>query len=112
MSDTDMAAQGPLDRGVRRRGRVCQKLAALLQKSFPKKGTLALTWSADWLYPATGAWRTNTMLDCWRWEGYARHYREDGSYMTVMEVGSYTTMTELIKADRLCISPDGSVWAE
>lgn len=101
----------PLDHNVRRRGRVCQKLAELLQKNFPARGELALTWDAAWLRPATGAYRTNQMLDCWRWEGEARHYRADGSYFVAVEVGGYTTMTELIKAEKLKIHADGEVTA-
>lgn len=105
-------AEGSLDRNVRRRGRVCQKLAALLQENFPMKGDLALTWSAEWLYPATGAYRTNQMLDCWRWEGCARHYRPDGTWFVALDVGGYTTMTELIKAKQLRIDSTGEVTPE
>jgi len=97
-------AARPLDPPAQRLGRVREKLAALLQKSFPDKDGFALTWRAEWLYPATGSYRTNYMLDCWRWEGFARHYRPDGSYMTMMSVGSYETMSALIKADKLTIS--------
>lgn len=94
---------------ARNPGRICVKLAKLLQASFPVQGSLALTWSAEWLYPATGAYRTNQMLDVYRWEGFARHYREDGSYMTVVSVGSYETMTNLVKFNTLTISASGEV---
>lgn len=99
----------PLTSIVRRHGRVRQKLAALLQENFPRKGDLSLTWSAEWLYPATGAYRTNQRLDCWRWEGAARHYRPDGTWFVALCVGGYTTMTELIKARELRIDGTGEV---
>lgn len=93
-------------------GRTRQKLAKLLQENFPvSAGGLALTWEASDLHPATGAYRTNVMLDTWRWEGYARHYRPDGSHWMVLSVGSYTPMTELIKSKHLAISRDGEVSA-
>lgn len=92
-------------------GRTRVRLAKLLQASFPYKGTLALTWKPEKLYPATGAYRTNQMLDCWRWEGFGVHVRPDGSEQVVMEVGSYDTMTELVKAERLKIDSTGEVSA-
>lgn len=91
-------------------GRVRVKLAKLLQTSFPEAaGGLHLTWEPEHLYPATGSYRTNVMLDCMRWEGFARHYRADGSYFTVWGVGSYIPMSQLIKAERLEISESGEV---
>ncbi len=91
-------------------GRVRRKLAALLQKNFPvSAGGLALTWEPDQLYPATGSYRTNWMLDCARWEGFARHYRTDGTYWTVLDVHSYEPMSELIKSDKLTIAGNGEV---
>jgi hypothetical protein len=95
-----MAAKAP--------GKVREKLAQLLQKSFPTKGEFALTWRAEWLHPAAGAYRTSG-IDCFRWEGSARHFREDGTFYTAMSVGSYETMTSLIKANRLRISSSGEV---
>lgn len=92
-----------------RPGRIRIRLAKLLQASFPYKGTLALTWKPEKLYPATGAYRTDQMLDCWRWEGFGVHLRPDGSELTAMDVGSYYTMSELVKAKRLAISSGGEV---
>ncbi len=86
-------------------------MAKLLQASFPRQGTLELTWRPENLRPATGAWRTNQMLDCWRWEGYGIHVRQDGSELVVMEVGSYDTMTELVKAKSLKVSQTGEISA-
>lgn len=91
-------------------GRVRVKLAALLQRSFPVgDGGLKLSWEPEQLYPATGSYRTNVTLDCMRWEGFARHYREDGSFFTVWNVCSYVPMSELIKAQELTISENGEV---
>lgn len=85
-------------------GRTRKELAKLLQKSFPQSASgLDLTWEASQLFPATGAHRTNASIDCGRWEGFARHYRSDGSFYTALSVGSYHTMTELIKAKRLTL---------
>ena len=92
-------------------GRTRVRLAKLLQASFPYKGSLALTWKPEKLYPATGAHRTNQMLDCWRWEGFGVHVRPDGSEQVVMEVGSYDTMTALVKAKALRVSPTGEISA-
>ena len=91
-------------------GRVRAKLAALLQKSFPEgAGGLSLTWEADQLYPATGRYRTDWRMDCARWEGFARHYRPDGTFWTVFSVHSYFPMSELIRASSLIISSTGEI---
>lgn len=84
-------------------GRVRVKLAAKLQENFPTYGGLEITWSADQLYPAQGAWRTNTNIDCWAWNGFAKHYREDGSSFPVLSVGGYTTMSALLRAEKLTL---------
>lgn len=91
-------------------GRVRRALAALLQKSFPDTSAgLKLTWEAEQVYPATGRYRTDWRLDCARWEAFARHYRDDGTYFNVWSVHSYATMTELIKCKALEMSPDGEI---
>lgn len=91
-------------------GRVCKAMAALLQKSFPETATgLKLTWEPELVYPATGRYRTDWRMDCARWEAFARHYREDGSYYVVWTVHSYATMTECVKRGELEISPNGEV---
>lgn len=91
-------------------GRVRVKLAALLQKNFPVSANgLTLTWEPEQLYPATGRYRTDWRMDCARWEGFARHYRPDGTFWTVLTVHSYTPMSKLIKASVLTISASGEV---
>lgn len=90
-------------------GRTRRKLAELLQVSFPYRGQLPLIWRPEWLYPATGAWRTNYMLDCWRWEGFAYYAKQDGSLSAAWSVGSYHPMSELIKYKRLYVS-DGEIY--
>lgn len=96
---------------MRKFGRTREKLAELLQKSFPDHNGLALTWKPDWLYAATGAYRSRG-IDCYRWEGFGRHVRSDGTSFAVMSVGSYITMTELIKAKRLRISGSDEIFAD
>lgn len=92
-------------------GRVRQKLARLLQDNFPvSTGGLALTWEPEHLHPATGRYRTDWRMDCARWEGFARHYRCDGTFWTVLNVHSYTPMSELIKANQLTVSATGEVF--
>lgn len=92
-------------------GMVRSRLAKLLQNSFPETPLgVKLTWSADWLYPATGSYRTNVALDCARWEGFARHYRDDGSFYTAWSVYAYSTMSELIKYKKLGISNNGEIF--
>jgi hypothetical protein len=85
-------------------GKVRKALAKLLQKSFPEHNGLALTWEPENIYPATGYWRTDPYVDCFRWEGFGRHYRQDGTYFTLVSLGSYETMTELCKAKKLIFS--------
>lgn len=79
-----------------------QRLAALLQKSFPDRNGLPVVWPVDEIYPATGAWRTNVNLDVWRWSAYAHYVGPDGKECgTAYAVGSYATITELIKFKEL-----------
>lgn len=100
-----------VERPVRQVGRVRIKLAALLQKSFPvSSGGLTLTWEPTNLFPATGRYRTDWRMDCARWEGAARHYREDGTFWTVTTVHSYYPMRDLIRATELDVSTSGEVF--
>lgn len=91
-------------------GRVRKKLAKLLQENFPTTPLgVELTWRPEKLYPATGSYRTNVRLDCWRWEGFAVHIRQDGTEYTALAVGGYTKMSELIKEKELEILSGGEV---
>lgn len=93
-------------------GKTRIRLAKLLQENFPiSGGGLALTWEPENLYPATGSYRTNINIDCCRWEGFAQHYRPDGSYFHAVAVHSYSTMTELLKSKHLQILSSGDVAA-
>lgn len=84
-----------------------QRLAKLLQASFPDRNGLPVVWAVDEIYPAQGAWRSNTMLDVWRWNAYARYVDERGQFRGVAyAVGSYATITELIKAKALELHGD------
>lgn len=97
---------------TKKSGTTVTKLAALLQKSFPKMGEYALTWDPAHLFPAQGRYRTDKNIDCYCWTGHAKHIREDGSSFVMLSVGSYSTMTSLIKAKELFISNSGEVYAE
>ena len=50
-----------------------------------------------WLRPATGAWRTNAMLDVQPWEGYAEWHDERFSSPLTVSLGSWDTMTDLLR---------------
>jgi hypothetical protein len=105
----------------RHRGRVCVALAAKMQQQFPFTEFLdmnrevvrvPLLWEAANLYPALGCYRTDTTYDCWRWEGWCKGVREDGTHYNMWHVGGYTTMTELIRPGELTIGTDGEVTIE
>lgn len=67
-----------------------KRLARKIEDSFP-----GCTVDPDDLIPATGSWRTNIGLDVYRWEGVMT---VDGSRRCI---GSYQTMTELVKCSSL-----------
>ena len=71
-----------------------EKLAEHLNKHIP-----SCTWNAVKMYPAQGAWRTNKMLDVWCWEATIVFKIEDGGPEINKTVGSYQTMTELLKCN-------------
>lgn len=84
-----------------------RRLAALLQKSFPDRHGQPVVWPVEEIYPVTGAWRTNVNLDVWRWSAYAHYINADGSKgPTAYAVGSYGTITELIKFKTLMFLGD------
>lgn len=88
-------------------GYKAQKLLKMLNASFPVFGQSKVVWRAEDLHIATGAWRTNQNLDVWRWNAYSRFLRDDGSLGGVAHsVGSYATMTELVKAKSLVLLGD------
>lgn len=70
-----------------------QKLAKMLQTSFPTRNGLAVTWSTDNIHCAQGAWRKKSM-DVWSWQAFGT-YTETGG--TAFHFGSYATVTELTK---------------
>lgn len=76
-----------------------EKLAQKIEESFP--GYKA---RAEDLIPATGSWRTNIDLDVYRWEGFVTD-----DYGIRRFIGSYETMTRLVKCKKLTfIGLDGS----
>jgi hypothetical protein len=92
-------------------GRVRKRLAKKLQHQFPTTDRgLPLTWSPENLYPATGAHRTDALMDCAAWEGVAMHVRDDGTWHPCIRVHGYMTMTRLLRARRLSISPENEVF--
>lgn len=74
-----------------------QRLLKLLAKSFPDRDGAAIVWLAEDFHPARGAWRKKSM-DVWSWQAYAGYRDQPG---VAYHVGSYATVTELIKFDRL-----------
>lgn len=78
-------------------GRCVKRLLELLNESFPEKNGLPIEWLERDMHPAKGAWRKKSM-DVWSWQAYAT-YKDTGG--TAFGVGSYATMTELIKFKRL-----------
>ena len=97
---------------IRKPGRTRRKLAELLQKNFPTTwdGRVPVTWHPEWLYPAKGSYRTNINLDCYRWEGFAKHLDEHGQEVfTVFAVGSLYPMGELLKYADLEMDKDGEI---
>lgn len=78
-------------------GAKIQKLIKLLNESIPEHRGRAIIWSADELYPARGAWRKKSM-DVWCWQAYAQDAEYGGA---ALHVGSYATVTDLIKYKRL-----------
>ena len=88
-------------------GYKASKLLKMLNASFPVFGQSKVVWRAEDLHIAQGAWRTNQNLDVWRWNAYSRFLRDDGSRGGVAHsVGSYATMTELVKAKSLGLLGD------
>lgn len=74
------------------------RLAKLLQKSFPDRNGLPVIWRPEEIYPAQGQWRSNINFDVWRWEAFAHFVGVDGEDKgCAYSVGSYATITELIK---------------
>ncbi len=84
-----------------------RRLAALLQKSFPDRNGLPVRWNPDEIYPAQGRWRSDPRADVWRWNAYASYIGPDGKNQgTAYAVGSYATITELIKESHLELHGD------
>lgn len=73
------------------------RLLKLLQENFPERDGHQVVWKAEDFHPARGAWRKKSM-DVWSWQAYASYADGDG---VAYHVGSYATVTELIKCKRL-----------
>lgn len=56
------------------------------------------------LFPASGAYRTDTRIDCYRWTGFGRD-REG----VLWALQSWYTMTECARAGSITINGDGDV---
>lgn len=80
----------------------------MLNEQFPTRNGIPIQWDESDFHVAQGAWRKKSM-DVWSWNAYAV-YKDTGG--TAMAVGSYTTVTELIKCKRLVIGDDGEVYGE
>lgn len=82
------------------------KLCRMLQAAFPERYGFTLTWSPDNVYPVKGAWRSRrAMFDVRAWQAHATYVNEFGIVVSGMSVGSYVTITELIKCEKLYVLP-------
>jgi hypothetical protein len=94
---------------MRQVSRLRTKLAALIQAAFKAQFNMTVNVDGADLHPATGAWRTNVMLDVYRWEGsgYWTDHDHKGRGLMV-SIDSWEPMTALVKHGRVKISPDRS----
>lgn len=84
------------------------KLCRMLQAAFPERYGFALTWSPGNVYPVKGAWRSRrAQFDVRAWHASATYVSEFGQVVHGMTVGSYATITELIKYQKLYVLPGG-----
>lgn len=88
-----------------------KKLCKMLKAAFPDKNGLVLTWSPEKVFCVKGSWRSNrAMFDVRAWHAYGTYVNEQGQVVTGMEVGSYSTITDLIKFEKLyCMPSDNEV---
>jgi len=101
-------------------GRLRRALAAKLQAKYPEvryalrdglrdvDHVVTLEWLPDNLWPAQGFWRSSG-ADCYRWEGTVIGVRPDGSRYPWRSVGSYETMTDLLKPGKLRMDSSGYI---
>lgn len=83
-----------------------QKLARLLQYSFPTWGGHDVEWLPSQIFPATGWHRSSPQSDCYRWVAFCK--RPNGGNV-VGSVGSYDTIKDLIRYTRLSMQASGEV---
>ena len=81
-----------------------QKVATLLNNLDLTIGNDKLVFCEDDIHCATGSYRSNTALDCARWEVYPKIIRADGSMYNAGHYHSYETLTKISKASSLGIS--------
>jgi len=79
------------------------------EKLEDRRVSIPLLWLAENLYPATGAYRSNQMLDCARWEGFVKAVREDGTTYNIFTVYGWTKMSELTRPGELEWNEDGEI---
>ena len=82
------------------------RLCKMLQAAFPERYGLALTWSPENVFPVKGSWRSRrSELDVRAWHAHATYVSEYGQMVHGMTVGSYATITDLIKFKKLYVLP-------
>lgn len=84
----------------------------MIEQAFKQQHGMTVAVDPDDLHPATGAWRTNWMLDVYRWEGSGRwtdfgHKGHDGKGLQI-SIDSWEPMTALVKSGGVKISCDRS----
>lgn len=60
------------------------------------------------LYPARGFWRTNTLADVMPWTGYADVVIEGNRGCYPISIGSWDTMTDLLRFQPISIKKDAT----
>lgn len=80
----------------------------MIEAAFKEQRNMTVTVDPEDLHPATGAWRTNWMLDVYRWEGTGRwtdfgHKGHDGNGLPI-SIDSWEPMTALVKCGGVKIS--------
>ncbi|GBR03260.1 hypothetical protein [Gluconobacter cerinus] len=85
-------------------GKVRHKTATMLSKAFERAGVSVLPFDGSNLVPATGYWKK---ADCFRWEtvGLKAVNPASGNAMG-LSVGSWDTMTDILKAGRLDLTQE------
>jgi hypothetical protein len=87
-------------------GKIRQQLAKAIEQAFAAKDIIVYCDPAN-LWPAQGAWRTDTRLDVMRWEGFIQTSNNQGR-MVRHTIESWDTMSDCLKGFSIRQAIDGS----